>query len=198
MNQKTFRVADAHKLEDPERLVWLPPGEAVRLLDPQPGMQIADVGAGTGYFALPFAATIGPTGTVWAVDGQQGMLDILQGKLETPGSPANIKCQLGTASQTGLLSGICDIALLANIWHELDQQDAVLLEMARILRPGGRLAILDWRKDRAQPPGPPPEHRISASETAATLASQGWRVLSSHLVGQFSYLTLAVRDSEAR
>jgi len=68
--------------------------------------------------------------------------------------------------------------------------------VARILRNRGRLAILDWRKDCAPPPGPPVEHRISSGDASALLASQGWRITQSDLVGQFSYMITAVRVSE--
>jgi 2-polyprenyl-3-methyl-5-hydroxy-6-metoxy-1,4-benzoquinol methylase len=59
MNERTFQARDVHKLEDPERLTWLPPEEVMARIGPVPGMTIADVGTGTGYFALPFARAVG-------------------------------------------------------------------------------------------------------------------------------------------
>jgi ubiquinone/menaquinone biosynthesis C-methylase UbiE len=196
MNERTCRVANASKLDAPERRIWLPPEEVVGLLKVQPGQQVADIGAGTGYFSVPLAGLVGPEGKVWAVDGQQGMLDLLQQKLKEPGAPRNIACQLGSAARTMVPAGSCDVALLANIWHELDRHADVLREVARILRNRGRLAILDWRKDCAPPPGPPAEHRISSGDVSALLASQGWRITQSDLVGQYNYMITAVRVSE--
>jgi len=193
MNEKTFRVSEAQRLDDPQRLVWMPPGEVVRLLGLRPGLQVADVGAGTGFFALPFARAVAPDGAVRAVDGQQGMVDILRGKLAIAGAPANVHCTLGDATATGLAPASSDAAFLGNLWHELERHHDVLAEMARILRPGGRLAIFDWRKDCPNPPGPPVEHRIAMSETERTLTAHGWAVQSTHMVGPFSYLLIATR-----
>lgn len=195
MNEKTFRVSEAQKLDDPQRLAWMPPGEVVRLFNLQHGMQVADVGAGTGFFAIPFARAVASGGAVQAVDSQQGMLDILQGKLAAAGAPPNIHCTLGDAAATGLPAASCDAAFLGNLWHELERHDDVLVEMARILRPGGRLAILDWRKDCPSPPGPPTDHRIATGETERTLSGQGWTVELTHLLGPFSYLMVAGRPA---
>ena len=62
MNDRTFRAADAHRLEEPERLKWLPPDEIMARTGPVSGMTIADIGTGTGYFALPFANAVGRAG----------------------------------------------------------------------------------------------------------------------------------------
>jgi len=66
MNTRTFKASDAHRLDDPERLKWLPPDEAIQMLSLEPGMTVADIGAGTGYFSLPFARAIAPEGRVLA------------------------------------------------------------------------------------------------------------------------------------
>ncbi|MCX6621141.1 MAG: methyltransferase domain-containing protein [Acidobacteria bacterium] len=152
MNDRTFKAADAHRLEDPERLKWLPPDDAVRALSIAPGMVIADVGAGTGYFTLPFARAVAPGGRVLAVDLQPGMLSLLGAKLEAPGAPGNVELLEGTASRTGIAGLACDLFFLANIWHELDDAEEVLAEAARTLKRAGRIAILDWRPDVDRPP----------------------------------------------
>jgi ubiquinone/menaquinone biosynthesis C-methylase UbiE len=191
MNERTFHSINAHRLEDPQRLVWLPPDEAVRRLDLKSGMVVADIGAGTGFFALPFAHAVSPGGMVRAVDMQPAMLRMLEDKLQREGAPANIELREGDATATGLPGGSCDLAFLANIWHELDDRRAVLEEMRRILRPGGRLAILDWRHDAPPPPGPPPDHRVAANEAEATLKCGGWRDVAVRSFGEYSYLLLA-------
>ncbi len=169
----------------------MPPGEVIGLLQLQPGMDVADIGAGTGFFALPLARAIGPSGTLWAVDLQPEMLQILEGKLGQDGAPPNVVARAGEAARSGLPDRACDVAFLANIWHELDEHGLVLAEMRRILLPGGRIAILDWRADVPPPPGPPLEHRIAPEQTAASLASGHWRDVSFSHLGPFSYLLTA-------
>jgi len=190
MHDRVFDPSQVHKLEAPERLRWLPPGEVLGWLELRPGMTVADIGAGTGYFAIPVARAIGP-GRVWAVDLQPELLEVLQGKLAKPDAPANIVPLEGTASSTGLADRSCDIALLANVWHELDDPAGVVAELARILKPGGRIAVLDWRPDVERPPGPPLEHRLSAREVQRFFEDHGKRVDAVRNVGQYSYLVLA-------
>lgn len=191
MNERTFHPSRAQRLEDPERLVWMPPDHLIRLLDLAPGMTVADVGAGTGFFAIPFAKAIGRQGTVWAIDVQPEMLQMLTAKLTAPGSPDNVRLREGTALGTGLAEASCDLAFYANIWHELEQWESVLAEARRILKPSGRMAILDWRADRSSPPGPPAEHRITLENVEGQVTGEGWRVLHSGAFGEHSYLLAA-------
>jgi SAM-dependent methyltransferase len=191
-SHKLFNPASAHKLEDPERLTWMPPDEVVAPLQLAFGNNVADIGAGTGYFALPIARAVAP-GRVYAVDLQPEMLKLLDQKLGAPGAPDNIMLVQGDASATTLRDTSVDVALLANMWHEIDEHAPVLREIARILRPGGRLAILDWRPDVDRPPGPPIEHRISPNDVAHTLEQDGWRLMTNIRVGTYSYLVIAAR-----
>jgi ubiquinone/menaquinone biosynthesis C-methylase UbiE len=168
----------------------MPPEDVMRILGLTSGLRVADVGAGSGFFAIPFARAIAPA-RLFAVDLQPEMLEILRTKLEQPGAPRNIELVRGAASATHLGTASCDLVFLGNVWHELDDRPAALRESARILAPGGRVAILDWRADRPQPPGPPVEHRIAAGEAASTLTSAGWTVSKTADIGQYSYLIAA-------
>ena len=169
----------------------MPPDVVIDSLDFLPGMVVADIGAGTGFFALPFARAVAPAGKVWAVDLQPAMLKILEEKLHRKGAPDNVGLREGQATDTGLPDGSCDLAFLGNIWHELDEPGTVLAEIRRVLRPGGRVAILDWRTDVPYPPGPPLEHRVATSEAEATLQGANWHNLSARLLGLYSYLLVA-------
>jgi ubiquinone/menaquinone biosynthesis C-methylase UbiE len=193
MNERTFRAADAHKLEDPARLEWLPPADVLDRLELAPGMYVADVGTGTGYFALPMAAQVGQEGKVFAVDLQPEMLEKLKDKLRAPGAPRNIELVQGDATDTRVPDQSCSVALFASLWHELDDHPAVLVEAARILRDGGRIVILDWRTDVDRPPGPPLDDRIPAEAVVRSLEANGWVVREPAAIGRYCYLVIATR-----
>jgi ubiquinone/menaquinone biosynthesis C-methylase UbiE len=190
MNERTFRASEAHKLEDPERRVWLPVVDIVTALGVKQGMNIADVGAGTGYFTLPFAAEVGISGKVFAVDLQREMLDLLRKKVQA-GNSSVIELVQGDAAATTLPSQSVDLVFMANIWHELDDHVSILREAKRTMRVGSRIAILDWRADLQPPPGPPAWHRISAQSVAATLERGAWKVTQSRNIGSYSHLIIA-------
>jgi ubiquinone/menaquinone biosynthesis C-methylase UbiE len=194
LNERTFPVSEAAKLEDPERLKWLSPPETLAHLRLQAGEDVADIGAGTGYFAFPMAARTAP-GRLYAVDFQLEMLDRLRVKLEAPDAPANIRPLHGEASATGLPDASVDVVFMGNFWHEVDDHDGVLREAERILRPSGRLAILDWKHDVSPPPGPPPGHRIAIQQAIRCLETNGWSVCKSRKIGMFHYLVLAFKET---
>jgi ubiquinone/menaquinone biosynthesis C-methylase UbiE len=184
---RVMNVAEAHRLDNPDRLQWLPPKDVLALLPLRPGAVVADIGAGTGYFALPMAHAIGIDGTLYAVDLQPEMLELLRKKLQPADAPANVVLVHGTAEATTLASRSCDVVFISNVWHELPDHAATLREFRRILLPEGVLAILDWRPDAQHPPGPPIEHRISAAEVRRTVENHGWSIEKEGLVGDYSY-----------
>ena len=190
MNDRRFSPSQAHKLDARERKTWLPIDEVLSVLELHPGWSVADIGAGTGYFALPIAEAVGADGKVFAVDAEPEMLSHVQAKLASS-SLRNVDCKVGEASATGLFAGSCDLALLANLWHELEDIPAVIAEMRRILKGQGRVAILDKPPDLQQPPGPPIEHRLTKESVANALTATGFHVRSILEIGPFSYVVVA-------
>jgi ubiquinone/menaquinone biosynthesis C-methylase UbiE len=186
-HERLFHFERAHKLDDPERQKWLPADAVVGRIA-RPGLRVADVGAGTGYFAIPLGRAVLPGGRVFAVDLQPEMLQILRARVPPDLAVALVE---GEATRTTLPEASVDLVLLANVWHELDDHGAALAEATRILAPGGRIAILDWRKDVEQPLGPPLDHRIPPADVARTLEQHGWRSGTSETIGQYHYLIIA-------
>ena len=191
MNDRIFKHTDAHKLEDPERLNWLPPAETIAHLQLRAGMKVADIGAGTGYFSIPIAHAVGALGHVFAVDLQPEMLDLLRRKLAQPGGVDNVSLHQGVASQLPLPDCSVQVIFYANVWHELEDLDSAFREAVRVSVAAGRIGILDWRDDCSPPPGPPQEHRISNGFVVSFLGGKGCRDLVSRHVGRFGYLVTA-------
>ena len=187
MTDKRFNASQAHRLDAPERRMWLPPDEIVEALHVRVGEMIADIGAGTGYFALPLAKAAGAEGKVYAVDAQEEMLAYLRQKLAA-GMEGRIELVRAEADATGLPDGCCNLVFLANVWHEFADHGAVLREVRRILQRGGRIAILDWRPDVEREAGPPLEHRIPAADAEHTVQAAGFGLTSNAHAGKYSWL----------
>jgi ubiquinone/menaquinone biosynthesis C-methylase UbiE len=187
MHDRRFPASEAHRLDDPERLLWLPPAAVLGALAVRPGETIADVGAGTGYFSLPLAKAVGPEGKVYAVDAQAEMLSLLRQKLDAAAF-AIVQLIPAEADQTGLPPSSCDLFFLANIWHEIEDQFAVLREAMRVLKKNGRIAILDWRPDVDPEHGPPLAHRVDPSRAIESLRSAGFEQVATANLGRYSWL----------
>jgi ubiquinone/menaquinone biosynthesis C-methylase UbiE len=193
-HERMFSHQDAHKLDDPERRIWLPVDQVIKAVGLELGMVVADIGAGTGYFALPMAAAVAPLGRVYAVDVQPEMLAELRRRAD---EAAPIELIEADAARTTLATGSQDLVFSANVWHELDDRDAALAEFGRLLRPGGKLAIVDWRTDVDQPPGPPLAHRVDKQLVVEQLRGRGWTDVRGAILGRYSHLVTARRPEIA-
>lgn len=147
----TMSAAGASWLDRPEREDEEAPKKAIALLGLKPGDVVADVGAGSGYFALKMAELVGPTGRVYAADIQQEMLDIIKSKLGyTP--VKNVTLVLGAEDNPKLPPNTLDMALMVDVYHELHEPQAVLTHLREALKPGGRLILLEYRAEDPKVP----------------------------------------------
>ncbi len=160
-------------LHSPDRLQWQDPEAILESFGLRPGMVLADVGCGTGFFSIPASKMVGPEGRVYGVDMQEEMLWNFQSRLVEAGVN-NVLPVLSLEDAIPLPSGSVDMILLVNTLHELSG-DATLLEIGRILRPGGFLGVVDWQKESMEM-GPPVEHRLSLEEAEEKMRSLGYSV----------------------
>lgn len=125
--------------EEEERLSLL-----IDLLKLKPGMSAADIGAGSGVITLMMANKVGPEGKVFAVDIQKQMLDLLSDKLNRL-NVMNVELVLGTEKSPRLKADSVDLALMVDVYHELEFPYEMTVEMAKSLKPGGRLVLVEYR-----------------------------------------------------
>jgi len=134
----------AYWLERPERMEEERPEVVLAALALRPGMTVADIGAGTGYYSWRMAERVGAGGTVYAVDVQPGMIELLKEQMKDRGA-ANVKAILGTATDPRLPAGSLDLALMVDVYHELEYPYEMLAAITRALKPGGRLVFVEFR-----------------------------------------------------
>jgi ubiquinone/menaquinone biosynthesis C-methylase UbiE len=138
------------------------------------GAVVADIGAGVGYFTWRLAARVGPEGKVYAVDIQQAMLDKLRQNMAER-KLANYEAVLGAADDPRLPAGRIDLALLVDVYHEFSQPQAMLRKIRASLTPGGRVVLLEYRKEDPQVPILP-AHKMSVAEVKAEIEPEGFRL----------------------
>ena len=159
--EHVFPMALAPVLDDPGRDAWQRPDEIVAALSIRPGQRIADVGCGTGYFTLRLLRATGATGHVLAVDVQQGMLDLLAGRLDAAQEKL-VTLRRNPPDRPLEATDALDLVLCANTLYEVDETAAArfVKSMADGLAPGGRLAVVEWRPTQMRL-GPPVGIRIA-------------------------------------
>lgn len=179
-----FDVAHRAYLDSAERRSYLDAPRILREFRLKEGMRVADVGSGTGFFAVVAATLVGRTGRVYAVDLSAEMLEDLQTKLRQS-KLENVEAVRSTEDRIPLPDASVDLAFLACVLHELDGP-GTLLEARRILKARGRLGIVDWKKEDMEF-GPPKAHRLDEAEARAILRDAGFAPSRTFEAGAYHY-----------
>lgn len=165
----------AEVFDDPARDEWQRPDEVIAALGLGADARVADLGAGTGYFAMRLARQV-PDGKVYAVDIEPDMVRYLEERAGQEGVD-NLIPVLGAADDAGLPEAV-DLILIVDTYHHIADRVGYFERLAPSLRDGGRLAIIDFTAE--SPMGPPVEHRIPAEQVIAELAEAGYRLVARH------------------
>jgi predicted methyltransferase len=148
--------------DDPARDAWQKPRELVAALGLRPGMWVADLGAGTGYFSRHLDAAVGPSGVVFAVDTEPNLVAHLRARSEQEHTTTVVPV-LASRDDPRLPPHALDLVLIVDTYHHLDRRLAYLQGLATRLKAGGRVAIVEWEK-RDLPVGPPAEHKLAREQ----------------------------------
>lgn len=168
----------AKSFEDPARDEWQKPAEVIAALKLPADARVADIGAATGYFSARLARAV-PSGRVYGVDIEPDMVRYLEERARREGL-SNLHAVLG-APDDPKLSDAVDLVLVVDTYHHIERRSEYFERLAARLRPGGRVAIVDYRK--GQPRGPPEEARLEPSQVTAELQAAGY-----HLVEELGFL----------
>ncbi len=169
-------------LVSPEREKLERPEEVLDRMKLQSGQLVADLGAGVGWYSLRIAKRVAPSGAVFAVDVQQGMLDQLQARMKEAGV-RNIYPVLGGEADPMLPEGKMDWILLVDVYHELAQPQAMLAKIRQALAPEGKVALVEYRAEQDPATLPvriPRDHQMTIAEVLREWLPAGFELVEFH------------------
>jgi SAM-dependent methyltransferase len=183
-HQHRFSGAEkwAQIFDDPARDAWQKPQEVVQALKFRPDAVIADIGSGTGYFAVRLARMV-PEGRVYGVDTEPDMVRYLAERAKREGL-GNITPLQG-APDDPRLPEKADLVILVDVYHHIDNRERYFRKLRESLKPGGRIAIIDFRPD--SPLGPPRSVRIPPERVKAELKTSGYALAEEHTFLPYQY-----------
>lgn len=180
-----FPPQDLGLLESPDRDQWNKPDQIMDALGIADGSVVAELGAGGGWFTVHLARRVGPNGLVYAEDIQPQMIEYIGRRVQREGL-ANVRTVLGTAQDPRLPAGI-DVVLIMDVYQEIEDPVTLLRNVERLLRPQGRIGIVNFIKGGGGP-GPAPDERVDPDVVIRTAASAGLQLTSREVVQPFLYL----------
>ena len=165
----------AKRFDEPGRDAWQKPDEVVKALGLSADAKVADIGSGTGYFAVRLARAV-PQGRVYGVDIEPDMARYLGERARREGL-SNLEAVLASPDDAKLPEPV-DVALIVDTYHHLGDRVAYLKRLGEKLTPGGRVAIVDFRVDSEK--GPPAKHKLSPERVGEELRAAGFVPVQSH------------------
>ena len=177
-HQHSFGDAEkwAHVFDDPARDEWQKPHEVIQALGLAPDAVVADLGAGTGYFSARLADMLRAAGRVYAVDLEPDMVKHLAKRARDEHLPNLVPVK--ATPQDARLPAKVDLVLLVDVYHHIDDRERYFARLMRSLKPGGRLAVIDFTMD--SPDGPPREARVAPEAVKAELGRAGYAFVEEH------------------
>ena len=168
----------AKSFDDPSRDAWQMPDRVIAALALKPGEALADIGSGTGYFTVRLAKSAAAP-KVYGADIEPEMVTYLRDRAAKEGLKNVIPVQ--AAADSPNLPEPVDVALIVDTYHHIGDRENYFRKLAKLLKPGGRVAIIDFKPD--SPEGPPKEFRFSPEKFKAEMSKAGYR-----LAAQYDFL----------
>jgi ubiquinone/menaquinone biosynthesis C-methylase UbiE len=176
------------RLDDPKRDAYQKPDEVVKALKLEEGEVIADIGAGSGYFTLRLARPVGEKGRVYAVDVSPDMVVHLNRRVRDL-NVRNVVTILSAPDDPLLADGSVDRFLIVDTWHHIGGHAKYLALLKRMLKPGGQVIMIDFKKAKT-PVGPPMEMRIERDDLVREMVANGFQLAGEHTFLEYQYFLI--------
>ena len=185
---RLFPPSDLGLLDAPDRDLWQRPDQIMDALGIADASVVADIGAGSGWFTIRLARRVGPRGLVYAEDVQKEMINAILRRVGREGFN-NVQARLGSNNDPRLPPASLDAALMVDAYHEVADRVTMLANLAKALKPGGRLGIVDFRLDGTGP-GPDPEERVSPDVVVSDATKAGLKLIRQEPFLQYQYFLI--------
>lgn len=159
----------AKSFESPERDAWQKPDDIIAALKLAPDAKVADIGAATGYFPVRVARVV-PQGHVFGADIESSMVEYLAKRAASEGL-TNLTAVQATVDDAKIPEPV-DVVMMVDTYHHIEHRPAYFAKLAASLEPGGRLAIVDFRKGSSR--GPPDSEKVTPEQVAKELGEAGY------------------------
>jgi len=175
-------------LDDPKRDEYQKPHEVIMALKLKEGEVIADIGAGSGYFTFRLARHVGDSGRVYAVDVSPDMIVHLNRRIRDL-NLKNVVSILAAPDDPLLADASVDRFFICDTWHHIENHDRYLALLKKMLKPGGEVVMVDFKKAET-PVGPPQEMRIDRADLVKEMEKNGFRLEAEHTFLPYQYFLL--------
>ncbi|MDQ3168511.1 MAG: class I SAM-dependent methyltransferase, partial [Acidobacteriota bacterium] len=183
---RLFPPEDLGALEGPDRDAYQKPEQVMDALGIADGSRVADLGAGGGWFTIRLARRVGPNGVVYAEDIQPQMLESIKRRVERE-QLQNVRAVLGQPADPNLPPGELHAVLIVDTFNAFERPVVVLQRVRESLRPGGRVGIIEYKKD-GHGPGPAMEDRVDPDVVVAAARAAGLRLAKREDFLRYQYM----------
>jgi arsenite methyltransferase len=177
-------------LENPQREKEQKPDEVIAALNLKNGEALADIGAGSGYFSFRFAQKVGVSGRIYAVDVNPDMILYMNRRIRDL-EMKNVTTVLSAPDDSLLLNSSVNRFFVCNTWHHVQNRPQYLARMKKILKQGGQIIVIDYKKEDL-PVGPPPEMKMRREDVIQEMESNGFKLSREHTFLPYQYFLIFV------
>ena len=189
-NPRLFNPQDLGLLEPPDREAWQKPDQVMDALHVAEGTTVADIGAGGGWFTIRLARRVGPNGRVYAVDVQRLMIGAIRRRIEREGLQQTVTTVLGSSDDPNLPPNArTDAVLIVDAFHEMQNPVVMLKNVARTLKPQGRIGIINFREGEGGP-GPDGAERVPPKVVISEATAAGLKLVDQHTFLRYQYFLI--------